>query len=110
MNSYILGIVSSLLLIALIFELLRRGSLRERHAVWWIFAGIIAVVLSFFPAVLDFIAQALGVEVPLNLVLFAGIAVLLVVNLQHSAEISRLDEKTRVLAEEIALIKAKDSE
>lgn len=104
-TSYIFGIITALAILCLVLELLRRGRLKERHALWWIVAGVIALVAAVFPATLDWIAGLLGVEVPLNLVLFSGIAVLFIVSLQQSAEINRLEEKTRILAEEITLLK-----
>ena len=41
-------------------------------------------------------------QVPANLLFFLGSLVLLVLTLQHSYELGRLEEKTRTLAEELA--------
>lgn len=103
--SYIFGIITALAILGLVLELLRRGRLKERHALWWVIAGVLALVAAVFPTTLDWFAGLVGVEVPLNLVLFTGIAILFIVSLQQSAEINRLEEKTRVLAEEITLLK-----
>ena len=40
---------------------------------------------------------------PLNLVFFVSVAVLFLVCIQHSAELTALEEKTRTLAETVAL-------
>ena len=104
-TTYIFGIVTAAAILILVLELLRRGRLKERHAVWWIVAGVLALVVGIFPSTLEWFADLIGVEVPLNLVLFSGIAVLFVVSLQQSSEINKLEEKTRVLAEEITLLK-----
>jgi hypothetical protein len=101
--SYILGIVSSALVLAVVIEMLRRRRLRERHAVWWLVAGILALVVSVFPATLDWFARLAGIEVPTNLVFFVSIAVLFLVCLQYGAELTRLEQKTRDLAEASAL-------
>lgn len=103
--TYIFGIVTAAAILILVLELLRRGRLKERHAVWWIIAGILALIVGVFPSTLEWFADLIGIEVPLNLVLFSGIAVLFVVSLQQSSEINKLEEKTRVLAEEITLLK-----
>lgn len=105
MSSYIFGIVTAAAILLLVLELLRRGRLKERHALWWIVAGVLALVVAVFPSTLTWIAGVVGVEVPLNLVLFTGIALLFIVSLQQSAELKRLEEKTRILAEEITLLK-----
>lgn len=100
---YIFGIFSALVFLFVVIELLRRGSLRERHAVLWLLAAIFALVISIFPQILESFAELIGVEVPLNLLLFGAIFILFFVNIQHSVEIARLEEKNRVLAEQISL-------
>lgn len=105
-ESYLLGIVASLAVLAIVIEMLRRGRLRERHATWWIVAGIVSVVVSVFPQILFSVSDLLGIEVPSNLVFFSTIFILFLVCLQSSAELTRLEEKTRALAEDLAIIRA----
>ena len=38
--TYLLGVFSALLTLGVVIEMLRRRRLRERHAVWWLLAGI----------------------------------------------------------------------
>lgn len=105
--TYILGIVSALIALFTVVELLRRRRLRERHAVWWFVAALLALILGIFPATLTTLADLLGVEVPTNLVFFVSIVILFLVSLQHSSELTGLEDKTRVLAEESALQKVR---
>jgi hypothetical protein len=102
-TTYIFGILSALLALGVVIELLRRRQLRERHAIWWLIAGVLALVVGIFPSTLQWAATLIGIEVPLNLVFFVSIAVLFLVCLQHSAELTRLEAKTRTLAELVAL-------
>jgi len=44
-----------------------------------------------------------GVDVPTNLGFFISVVILFLVSVQHSAELTVLEEKTRVLAEHSAL-------
>jgi hypothetical protein len=85
--------------LGVVVELLRRHRLRERHAIWWLVAGFLALIVGVFPSALQWAAALIGIEVPLNLVFFVSIATLFLVCLQHSAELTRLEEKTRRLAE-----------
>lgn len=101
--TYILGIVVAVLVLVVVIEMLRRRRLRERHAAWWLVAGVLALVVSVFPGTLLWAAGVLGVEVPTNLVFFVSIAILFLVCLQHSAELTELESKTRRLAEHTAL-------
>lgn len=102
--TYILGVVSALITLAVVIEMLRRRRLRERHAVWWLVAGTLALVIGVFPSTLIWAAGLIGVAVPLNLVFFVSVAVLFLVCIQHSAELTALEEKTRILAETVALL------
>jgi hypothetical protein len=103
-GSYILGIVSAGLILVVVVELLRRRHLRERHAIWWFIAGLLALVAGVFPATLEWAADLVGIEVPINLVFFVSIAILFLVCLQHSSELTQLEAKTRTLAERSAIL------
>ncbi|MGV8896771.1 MAG: DUF2304 domain-containing protein [Rhodoglobus sp.] len=103
-TTYILGIAAALAILLVVIEMLRRGHLRERHAIWWIVAGVLALVIGVFPAVLVWAASVLGVSLPTNLIFFVSITVLFLVCLQNSSELTRLEDKTRALAEEVTLL------
>jgi hypothetical protein len=100
--SYIFGVLSALATLAVVIEMLRRRRLRERHAVWWLIAGTLALIVGIFPNTLTWAAALIGVAVPLNLVFFVSVAVLFLVCIQHSAELTALESKTRILAETTA--------
>lgn len=102
--SYIFGICAALLTLLVVIEMLRRGRLRERHAIWWLVAGTLALVVGVFPGVLDWAAKVVGIGLPTNLVFFVSIAVLFLVCIQHSTELTKLEDQTRTLAEEAALL------
>jgi hypothetical protein len=97
--------LTGLALLACILELLRRHQLREKYAALWLAVGSAVVPLGLFPQMLDSVARGLGIVSGASLVLFAGIVLLLLVCLHLSWESSRLEEETRTLAEEIALIR-----
>ncbi len=105
--TYLLGIAAALIALASVVELMRRRRLRERHAVWWILASLMALVAALFPVSVSWVAGVLGVGLPSNLVFFVSIVLLFLVNLQHSAELTDLEDKTRTLAEEVALQKVR---
>lgn len=100
--TYILGILAALLAIAAIVELMRRRTLRERHAVWWLVGGVLALIIAVFPQTLTWTAKLVGVAVPTNLVFFVAIALLFLVSLQYGAELTRIEDKLRHLAEQAA--------
>lgn len=100
--TYFIGPALSIGLLALIVWSLLKRNLRERHAIWWGIGAIFALVLSLFPAALESISNFLGFEAPLNLVIICAIAVIFLVSLQHSKELTQLEDKVRVLTEHVA--------
>lgn len=102
-TTYVFGIVSAVLVLVVVFDLLRRRRVRERHALWWIVAGFLALVVAVFPNLLIATSELLGIDVPTNLGFFVSVVILFLVSVQHSAELTVLEEKTRTLAEHAAL-------
>ena len=107
---YILGIIAALLTFGLVIEMLRRRRLRERHAGWWLVAGLLAIIISIFPSSLEFIANSLGFAVPINLVFFASLFTLFLVALQHSSELTKIESQNRSLVERIVILELKMNE
>ena len=100
--TYAFGIAAAVLALVAIVELMRRATLRERHAVWWLVGGVIALVVAIFPQTLTWAARLLGIAVPTNLVFFIAIGLLFLVSLQYGAELTRIEDKIRTLAEQSA--------
>ncbi|HLP23585.1 MAG TPA: DUF2304 domain-containing protein [Microbacteriaceae bacterium] len=99
--TYLIGPILACILLALIVMALLRKRLRERHAGWWLIGGFVALVVSLFPQILVAVSSALGIVVPLNLVFLFATAVVFLVSLQHSAELTKLEERVRTLAEQV---------
>lgn len=104
MNSNWIGLAAALGLLVLVLELLRRGILRERFAILWLAVGAALVVGAAFPDLLRAVATALGFEIPSNLLFFIAIIFLLLVCVQLTYEVSRLEARTRRLVEDLALL------
>lgn len=102
--SYSFAIAAAAIALLAVIEMLRRQRFRERHAFWWLLAAVLSLVVSVFPATLTWAAAAVGVEIPSNLAFFVSIVILFFVTVQHSSELTTLEEKTRVLAEHVALV------
>ncbi len=101
----VLGLLGSLLTLGVVFELLRRRRLREKYAVFWVVVASVTLLLAAFPTVLVWLSDLAGVAVPANLLFFLASMVLLVVSIQHSHELGRMEDRTRTLAEEVALLR-----
>ena len=103
MNPSVLAAITSIITLIFIFDLLRRGVLREKYAVLWLFVGFLALAASIYPKILELLSRVLGVATPVNLLFFATIVLLILVAVQLSYELSRHEARIRRLAEELAL-------
>ena len=99
-----LSILLSLGLLGLIASMLRRRKLREKYVALWIVVGLAATVLSIWPAALVSLSDSLGFQVPSNFLFFVDGLLLLLVSIQLSAEVSKLEDRTEVIAQELAII------
>ena len=103
-SSRIFFVIIALIILAAVISLLRSRKLREKYAGLWIVVGVAIVVLSLAPGLLGALAGALGIVVPSNLLFALALILLLGVTLHLSLEISRLEDETRVLAENVAVL------
>ena len=104
MNVNWVGLGAALMLLFFVVELLRRGILRERFAALWLSVSALLILVALFPSLLGRAATALGFQVSSNLLFFTSILFLLLVCVQLSFEVSRLEARSRRLAEDLALL------
>ena len=103
--TYLLPLLFVLATVLIMIVLIRRRVLKERFTVWWAVLSLGVVVFVVFPPLLPFVAMTLGFQTPSNFVFFAASLMFLLMSVQFSVEISRLDEKTRTLAEQLAILR-----
>lgn len=110
MTPQILGAVAAIVTFVFVFSLLRRGVLREKYAVLWLFLSTAALFFAVFPGALEGISGVIGVAQPVNLLFFVTVLLLILVSVQLSYELSRHEARIRRLAEEVALLDQRLSE
>jgi len=104
-SGYPFAVALSLGLVVFLVVLLRTRRLREKYAITWIIVGLGVTVFGAFPAMAEWLARVVGVQTPSNLLFAIALIVLLLVGIQLSAEITSLEEETRTLVEEVALLR-----
>lgn len=108
--SNLAALLLALAIVGLVLEMLRRKKFREKYATLWLVVGALTVVLAAFPQLLNIAAELLGVQLPSNLLFILSILLLLGVCLHLSWELSVLEDETRTLAEEVAILRAQIEE
>jgi hypothetical protein len=101
----LLAAFAAIVIFVFVFDLLRRGVLKEKYAVLWLFIAGVSLFFAVFPQVLDWVGTSIGVAQPVNLLFFMSSMVLVLVSVQLSYELSRHEARIRRLAEEVALLR-----
>jgi hypothetical protein len=89
-----------------LLRLLRRRQLRGKYTLLWIVTAFVLLAVATFPGVIDRVARSLDIYSPPNALFLLAIAFLLIVCIYFSYELTRLEERTRILAEELAILRS----
>ena len=109
-KAHVLVLVMTLATIGFIIHLVRRRQLRAKYSILWISLGLVLLPLAASPRILDRVSIWLGISYgPATFFLFAT-ALLFLVTIHFSWELSRLEERSRLLAEELALLRERMGE
>lgn len=109
-KAHLLVSIVTVFVLVLIIRFVRRRELRAKYAFLWLSVGLTMVVLAISPALLNRVSLALGIFYPPTTLFLAAIILLLLVSVHVSWELSRLEERTRTLAEELAILRAETTE
>jgi hypothetical protein len=102
---HIIALVAAVVTLSVIIELSRRSQLRTKYTVVWLLVGLVIAVFAIAPGLFNSIARGLGVKSPPNLLVVVAALFLLMVCVYLSWEAGRLEDKTRILAEEVAILR-----
>lgn len=101
------SVAFAVVVFALVFEMVRRRYLRERYAILWLAAALALTVLAVWTQLLSTLSHAVGIATPSNAFFVIAFAFLLLLLLHLTAVVSRLGDETRVLAQRVALLEAR---
>lgn len=93
----------SVAFLATVLELVRRSHLKERYALLWLGAAACGLGIGFFPQLVVWFSAVLGVQY-LTVFYLSSFLFLLLLVLAFTVVISKLSERNRELAQEIALL------
>jgi hypothetical protein len=105
-SAHVFVALTTLAMILFVARMLRRHHFRSKYTLLWLGVAVIMGTLASFPGLIDNMSYAVGVDYPPAAFLGVAAFFLLVVVVQFSWELSRLEERSRVLAEEVAFLRA----
>jgi len=104
------ALVTALALLLLIVELVRRRRLSPAFAWGWLVVGVGIMGLVIWYDGLLYLTHLIGAVAPTSTLFLFGILFLLLACLQFSMRITSLEERLKVLAQELALLRARHDE
>lgn len=110
LRAHVIIAILTLLGLAFVVRMVRRHRLKSKYTMLWLTSSAVLVVLVAFPSLLTHVSTALGIYYPPATFLAIAVGVLFLIVVQFSWELSRLEERTRVLAEESALLRSRIEE
>lgn len=93
------------LAILVIIRLVRRRHLKAKYSLLWLTLGGFMVIIAAVPGLLDWTAARLGIFYQPTLLVLLGLALLLLIVMHFSYELSRMENRVRTLAEEAAILR-----
>jgi hypothetical protein len=96
----------ALVLLAVIFELVRRRRLRVEYAWLWLASGSSIVVLILRYDLLIWITERVGAVIPTSTLFFICILFLALLSLHYSVRLSSVTRELKELTQELGLLRA----
>ena len=98
----ILGVVLILEFLLLV-NMIRKKSLELKYALSWLIVIFALFILDCFPVLLDDVAGFLGIFSPVNMIFFLGFVFSLLIIFVLTIALSRISNRVRALAQNLAL-------
>ena len=100
----IIAILICILLVAYVFELVRRRHLSEEYSMGWLVAGCLMLILSISEGVLIWISNLVGATLFTSTLFFFGLVFLVTICLHFSIRISSLTNQVRTLTQYMGIL------
>lgn len=103
-RTHIIFIISSITLLLIVLELVRRRRLREEYAWLWLLTSIVYLAMALSPALGKWVANFIGASSAALAFTFLGLQFLVLILIQFSSNLSRLTTQIKDLAQHLAII------
>ncbi len=96
-------LIAVVVILAVVIEVVRRRRLSESYALLWIGVAVVGSLLALARPLVDRLSNAIGIVYGTSLVFALAILFLLIVCINLSMHVSRLEQRVETLAQELAL-------
>ena len=109
-RTHLLVVLVALVGLGFIARLLRHRRLSAKYAVLWLALGAAGLAVAIFPGLVDRVSAWLGIPYGGTTAFLGAITVLVLLCVHFSWELSRLEDHSRKLAQEVALLRQRCTE
>ena len=100
----IISILICILLVAYVFELVRRKHLSEEYSMGWLVTGTLMLILSVSDDAIRWVSGLVGATLFTSTLFFFGLMFLMIICLHFSIRISALTQQLRTLTQHIGIL------
>lgn len=100
----IIGVMIVVATIALL-NMIRKGKMQLRYSLPWLFMAVVLFVMDLIPEIPGYLADLMGIELPVNMLFFFGFVFTLLILFMQSLSLSKNQIKVKQMAQELALLK-----
>ena len=105
-STRVVALLVSIVFLAAVLTLVRRGKLREEYTPIWIVVALAIMVLSVWFDGLRYITRMVGAWAPSSTLFFFGVVFLLILCLNYAVRLSSLTLHVKLLAQELAILRS----
>ncbi|MCP4362242.1 MAG: DUF2304 domain-containing protein [Chloroflexi bacterium] len=98
------AVLSAVIVFLFVLELVRRRQLREEYSWLWLMMSGGYLIVAIFPATLHWFTAFIGAVQPAVTFNFLGVFFLVLICIQFSMRLSRLTNRNKYLAQQIAIL------
>lgn len=100
-----ISLVISVCLLLFVLELVRRKRLKEKYSLLWLLMSVVLIVMIAWPRLAIFMRDLFGLISIANTIFLIAVFFITILCIHFSVRISSLSEQTKLLAQELALLK-----
>lgn len=101
MSLLLAGIVT----LIFIFITIKKTKMNIRYAIVWITWGIVVLILSIFPQIIDYLSILLGIALPVNTIFLIFMFLLYVMSFYLFIKVSQMSDEIKTLTYTTAMLK-----
>jgi hypothetical protein len=109
-RAHVVAVVAVVFVALFVLRLVRTRRLKGKYSLLWVAACAVQVIVVLFPGLANAFADLVGIRSPAIALIFTSMLVLALVAVDLSFELSQAEDRTRRLAEELALLQLRVSE